>query len=172
MTTTPIRPHLVPTRSYCISTSLRSGSLWCSRVGALNLFPTHDGNRRSVFLYELKRSEESHVELAVFREVGLVVSGIAGFIAIARCDRGIAAVVLAASYVHATFGQEIFAGSHVYVRCKTTSLLGNQNKPSTSPSRATHAAVSSEFHRQRDLPENRPMGSRQFVHILQVYVAS
>ena len=56
---------------------LSGGRLGGGIPGSLNLFPTHDGNRCSIFLDELKRSQERHVEFAVYRERGLVVPCVA-----------------------------------------------------------------------------------------------
>lgn len=83
------------------------------RPQCLSLLPTDDRHRTAVFLDELQRPREGHVEFTVLGEIGLVVAGVTGLVAIPRRQRRGATVIDAAPDFHFSAGQQIFARADV-----------------------------------------------------------
>src|SRR5580765_7502475 len=92
------------------------------RPQRLCLLPTNHSERVSLFINELKRTKKCHVELAVFREIGLIMPGIAGFIAITNGVRGRSTFLIPTSDFHFAFSQQIFPWSDVNVARKGRTL--------------------------------------------------
>src|SRR5580698_3066139 len=96
-------------------------------VCALGLIPCDNNDGCAILLDERQRPQEGHVELAVDREEGFIVSCVGRLVAVRWSDYGVPSMFVTAADIHSALRQQIFAWADVKMRIERRARRAVEN---------------------------------------------